>query len=100
MNTKRPAPPALVFETPPCSLCGLATHENDGHFRCPTCEITWPANGQGGEWDDPTAAQCPAVIKCPLGVIRCHRTTGHARSHVSPDWIGSGEWEWEVPGDV
>lgn len=98
MNTKRPAPPALVFETPPCSMCGEATDGDGDSLWCAPCDASWDRNGEHGGWEDPTATQCPAVIKCPLGVIRCHRSTGHGRGHVSPDWIGSGEWEWEVPG--
>lgn len=97
-DTKRPAPPALVFETPPCSLCGEPTEADADAYSCPPCEINWNLNGERGTWYYPTTAQCPAVIRRPLGVIRCHRTAGHGRGHVSPDWIGSGEWE--VPGDV
>lgn len=58
----RPRPPALIWDTPPCSLCSGHTELVDDRIVCPKCKVSWPANDVDalGTWDEPEEETCGA----------------------------------------
>lgn len=62
----RPAPPALEYPFPPCSVCGESTNHDGDDLYCDSCGIYWPDEGGPGVWtsdgDGVPGIQCTSTI--------------------------------------
>lgn len=90
--SRQPAVPEVVFEMPPCPLCGDDLEGDGDGFSCQRCRASWGRDGRSGSWDEPNAPRCPAKVRSlpnhqPDLIEQCVYADMHDPDHRTEDGI-------------
>ena len=86
----RPAPPALEFYEPDCSVCGTETCCDGDSRWCERCGATWDIDGEAGAWSERHEPLCDSRFREDGVIHRCCLPAQpvHER-HYNPEVCGS-----------